>query len=221
MESLNSRASRNSSIEAILKLWFPGSGIEMEKGRIEDELPFFRAAAWQYGLQALPLATESDLGIIERLNLPAVFTFYLPRHAWPRYLAITGIDEKNVYYVAAGQEEPVPLKREILLQHWSGEAYIFWKNFRQLYGVVNLESMGKSVTTLKGLLQQEGHTIVDQTESYDKDTRDIIRGLQAKYDLLVDGVVGPFTKIVLYNESSQFKTPSLGRQRETATENGS
>lgn len=221
LKSLNSRASRNLSLVTILKLWFPGSGLEMKKGRLNNDRQFFRAATDQYGLLTLPLATESDLGIIERLNLPAVFAFYLAGHSWPKYLAITGIDRENVYYVAAGQEEPVPLKRETLLQYWSGEAYIVWKNYKQLSEVVNLESRGKSVTALKEILRQAGYGIVDMTEAYDHETRDIIRGVQAKYDLHVDGVVGPFTKIVLYNESRMFKTPSLDRQRETTAETDS
>ena len=88
-------------------------------------------------------------------------------------------------------------------------------------GVVNLQSSGESVTALKEILRQAGYDSVDLTEAYDSFTRDIIRGIQAKYDLHVDGMVGPFTKIVLYNESSMFKKPSLGRQQETGTENGS
>ena len=63
--------------------------------------------------------------------------------------------------------------------------------------------------------------IADLTEAYDNDTRNIIRGIQEKYDLHVDGVVGPFTKIALYNESRMFKKPSLGRKRQAGTENGS
>ena len=221
LESLNSRASRNSSVVTILQLWFPGAGIEMKMGKLNDENQFFRAAAGHFGLQALPLATESDLEIIERLNLPAVFTFYLEGHSWPKYLAVTGIDRENVYYVAAGQEEPMPLKREILLQYWSGEAYILWKNFKQLHGVISERASGESVSALKEVLRQAGFTIVDASEAYDDDTSDIIRGIQAKHDLHVDGVVGPFTKIALYNESRAFKKPSLDRKREPGTENGS
>ncbi len=221
LKSLNSRASRNSSIVEILKLWFPGTVLEMKKDRIANENQFFRAAAGQFGLLTLPLATESDLNIIERLNLPAVFTFHLEGHSWPKYLAITGIDGENVFYAADGQEEPVPLKRETLLQYWSGEAYIFWKNFKQLSGVISERSSGESVTALKEILRQAGHTIIDPTEAYDNDTRNIIRGIQAKYNLHMDGEVGAFTKIALYNESRMFKKPSLGRKREAGPENGS
>jgi murein L,D-transpeptidase YcbB/YkuD len=57
------------------------------------------------------------------------------------------------------------------------------------------------------------------TESYDKETIKIIKDIQEKYGLHVDGKVGPFTKIALYNESREFIKPSLVKFETARTEN--
>ena len=107
------------------------------------------------------------------------------------------------------------------MQYWSGEAYIFWKNFNNLPGVISQDSRGQNVKTLKQLLRQLGHKDIIMTDSYDKDTLQIIKTIQAKYGLQADGLVGPLTKIVLYNESSEFAKPSLVKFAAATMENGS
>jgi murein L,D-transpeptidase YcbB/YkuD len=70
-------------------------------------------------------------------------------------------------------------------------------------------------------LRKLGYDHVSLTESYDKETIKIIKDIQEKYGLHVDGLVGPFTKIALYNESLEFIKPSLVKFKTTRTENGS
>jgi murein L,D-transpeptidase YcbB/YkuD len=59
------------------------------------------------------------------------------------------------------------------------------------------------------------------TDRYDKETLQIIKAIQAKYGLHIDGLVGPLTKIALYNESNEFTKPSLVKFEAARTENGS
>jgi len=160
-------------------------------------------------LQAQPLATESDLTIIESLNLPAIFTFYLPGYAWPKYLAVVYIDAEKIYFATTDPGQIISVDRDIFLQHWSGEAYIFWRNFKNIKGVFSQWSSDHDAKALKELLQQLGYNNIAMTDSYDNDTVQIIKAIQAKYNLYIDGVVGPFTKIALYNESRAFIKPSL------------
>jgi peptidoglycan hydrolase-like protein with peptidoglycan-binding domain len=111
--------------------------------------------------------------------------------------------------------------RGILLQYWSGEAYIFWKNFKNLDGIISQRSRGQNVMTLKQLLRQLGYSSVVMTDRYDKDTQQIIKAVQTKYGLRADGLVGPLTKIALYNESGEFTKPSLVKLDAAGKENGS
>jgi general secretion pathway protein A len=222
LESLNSRSSRNSSIGEILKLWFPTAEVKIETkyNRIETDRHFFQVAAKHYDLQAQALATELDLAFVQTLNLPAVFVFYLAGHSWPQYLAVAYIDREKIYFTAGEQGRIVSVDKDIFLQYWSGEVYIFWKNFKKLNGVITQESRGQDVASLKELLQQLGYSDVSLTDTYDNNTQQIIRAIQTKYNLHIDGIVGPFTKIALYNESSEFIKPSLVKFEAAKTENG-
>jgi peptidoglycan hydrolase-like protein with peptidoglycan-binding domain len=77
----------------------------------------------------------------------------------------------------------------------------------------------QDVITLKKLLQRLGYSSIIISDSYDDDTVAAIKAIQTKYDLYVDGMVGPFTKIALYNESSAFIKPSLVNSEAARMEN--
>ncbi|MFC1845433.1 peptidoglycan-binding protein [Thermodesulfobacteriota bacterium] len=209
LKSLNSRHSRNSSMQETLKLWFPAKEIPQLKNRIESDPVFFEQAAEHYGLQALPVATDSDLTLIQKLNLPTIFTFYLPGHSWPKYLAVPYIDKKYIYFFAEELNRLDSIDRDIFLQYWSGEAFITWKNFNELQGIITERSTENHIKSLKKLLLQLGYNHIFLTENYDTETKETIKDIQKKYGLHVDGLVGPFTKIALYNESREFIKPSL------------
>ncbi|MDH3331487.1 MAG: AAA family ATPase [Desulfobulbaceae bacterium] len=221
LQKLNSRFSRNISIEGILKLWLPTTEIKINQDKIIADQLFFEEEAKLYDLELKSIATESDLALIQALNLPAIFTFYLAGHTWPKYLAAAYIDTEKVYFFADAQSQTVSVDRDIFLQYWSGEAYIVWKNFKNLNWVISQGSQGPDVLTLKKLLLRLGYSSVIITDSYDNDTVQLIKDIQAKHSLHVDGIVGTFTKIALYNESSEFIKPSLVRFAEAKTENGS
>jgi general secretion pathway protein A len=221
LQKLNSRFSRNISIEGILKLWLPTTEIKINQDKIIADQLFFEEEAKLHDLELKSIATESDLALIQALNLPAIFTFYLAGHTWPKYLAAAYIDTEKVYFFADAQSQTVSVDRDIFLQYWSGEAYIVWKNFKNLNWVISQGSQGQDVLTLKKLLLRLGYSSVIITDSYDNDTVQLIKDIQAKHSLHVDGIVGTFTKIALYNESSEFIKPSLVRFAEAKTENGS
>ncbi|MDX1776755.1 MAG: AAA family ATPase [Desulfobulbales bacterium] len=221
LKGLNSRNSRNNSMEKILSLWFPAQETTVKQTRIYTDRVFFLEAAKQFGLQGQPIATESDLNLVQTLNLPAVFTFYLAGYSWPRYLAVASIDKEKIYFMADDQGQLVSVDRAEFLQYWSGEAYIFWKNFKALPGVISGRSSGQDIIKLKKLLQQLGYGSVSMTDRYDSGTMEIIKDIQAEHGLHIDGLVGPFTKIVLYNKSPEFVKPALVQFAAAKRENGS
>ena len=62
---------------------------------------------------------------------------------------------------------------------------------------------------LKSLLREIGFDDVDQTATYDDHTREMIKEIQARYGLEVDGVVGSLTKIALYDEAARLDIPHI------------
>jgi type II secretory pathway predicted ATPase ExeA/cell division protein FtsN len=221
LKGLNSRNSRNTSMEKILALWFPSGETKIDQTRIYTDRVFFQEAAKQFDLQVQPIATESDLAIIQTLNLPAIFTFYLVGHSWPKYLAVANIDKEKIYFIAGDKGQTISVDRALFIQYWSGEAYVFWKDFKNLPGMISQRSRGQDIITLKKLLQQLGYSNVSMTDKYDNNTLERIKAIQTKYGLHIDGLVGPLTKIALYNESREFIKPSLVKFEAARTENGS
>ena len=218
LKSLNSRHSRHTGILQAVKLWNSSAGITQS---IEYDYVFFKAAAEENDLLVQPLATDTDLNRLQVLNLPAVLTFYLPNHVWPKYLTLAGLDAKNAYFDAGDQGDIITVDRRILPRLWSGEAYIVWKNFTGLEGVIGENSWPNTVKSLKMLLRDLNYTGDFSSGSYDADIREFIEDIQRKKGFEVDGVVGPFTKIILFNEMADFVKPSLADFKAARTENGS
>ena len=187
---------------------------------IEADPVFFRKAAEENDLLVQPLATDADLDILKTLDLPAILTFYLPNHAWPKYLTLAEIDADTVYLDAGDQGGLSTVNQKDLLRFWSGEAYILWKNFLALDNIIYADSETKSVITLKKLLTDLDYTVDLSSSKYDAKTIQSIINIQQENGLEVDGMVGPFTKIMLYNEKGDFIKPSLVKKTKTMTENG-
>jgi hypothetical protein len=221
LQGLHSRNSRNNSIEQILKLWYPEKKLLLKQSRIDTAGIFFREVANQHNLHVQPVATESDLHLIKNLNVPTIFTFYIIGHAWPKYLAVTAIDNSQIYFIDGDQNQISTVSKDEFLKYWSGEAYIFWKNFKNLKGMISPQSKEKDVKNLKLFLQELGFNDINLTDKYDNETLQAIKDVQAKYGLHVDGMVGSLTKIALYNEGTEFIKPSLVKLDADKTENGS
>jgi general secretion pathway protein A len=221
LKSINSRHSRNSAMQQTLGLWSQSASIGQQVMMVNSDQAFFHKAAWRNGLLVQPMATDTDLKLIQGLNLPAILTFYLPNHAWPKYLTLAGVDADKAYLDAGDQGGILTVDRRILKRFWSGEVYIVWKNFIGLEGIITENSDADSVENLKMLLKDLAYLDDAIIDEFDIDTKKLIKAIQTKNGLDADGKVGPLTKIVLYNENSDFIKPSLVKFEAARTENGS
>jgi len=221
LQGLNSRHSRNTAILQAVKLWSQSAAIDKQLTIIDSDQVFFRKTAAANDLLVQPLATDTDLNIVQALNLPAILTFYPPNHTWPKYITLAGLDAANAYLDAGDQGGIIPVARKILRRYWSGEAYIVWKNFIDLDGIIAEGSGADTVKALKTLLRDLSFTGDVSSGKYDAATSQFIKDLQRKKGLEIDGIVGPFTKIALYNERQDFIKPALDAFTAIRTENGS
>jgi general secretion pathway protein A len=218
---LNSRHSRYTAILQAAELWGSSASISKQIQIIETDQFFFQQAAKENELRVQSMVTDADLSFVQVLNLPAILTFYLPNHAWPKYLTIAGLDQENAYLDAGDQGEIITVARKILLRFWSGEAYIVWKNFLGLDYNITVDSPVEAVKNLKILLQDLGYKGDVSSGKYDAGTIRFIKDIQRKNGLQTDGIVGPFTQIVLYNEDPDFSKPSLVNFKAARMESGS
>ena len=144
---------------------------------------------------------------MKKLNLPAIIEFIKPGGSKPCYLPLVGI-RAGKWEFKNGNEINITGIEEIK-KFWSGVAYIPWKNFYGLVGIIPRKAPSDSVIALKLLLKEIGFQGLKINMEYDVPTREAVMMIQEKHGVNVDGSVGPITKIILYNEVASLKIPHL------------
>jgi len=76
-------------------------------------------------------------------------------------------------------------------------------------GILFQRMRGETVNWLQASLNELGYLIPSPTGVFDTETADALRKFQQDNHLLVDGILGPQTKICLFHALGHFKMPSL------------
>jgi general secretion pathway protein A len=194
-------------MKAMIDLWEGNPEDSPLLNDMEDDQAFFKVAARQSGL--LMQRVEGDLDSLLKLNLPAVMEFFLQGGGTPRYLTLAKTSEEDAILLGGGMEQGIQVDRDQLTSYWSRVAYVSWKDFLNLPHTLSAQNSGDSVLTLKMFMHELGYKEVDVTPAYDDKTARVIKQFQRKHGILVDGVVGPLTKMALYNEKASLNIPRL------------
>jgi hypothetical protein len=207
LAKVNRRSSRALAMKAMIDLWSETTKNSPLLNDMEDDQSFFRVAARQNGL--FIQRVEGGLDSILKLNLPAVLEFYLEGGGSPRYLTLGKINEEDTVLLGGPMEEGIQVDRDQLISYWSRVGYVAWRDFLNLPATLSVQNSGDSVLTLKILMHDLGYKDMDITPIYDEETVKAIKAVQRKHGIPVDGVVGPLTKIALYNEKAALNIPRL------------
>ena len=210
LKDMDVSSSRQLAYKAVLELWKTDAEIAPALHSLEDDHAFFRLAAEQNGLRVQRL--RCDFNLIKSLNLPAVLAISLPEWESPGYLNIQRIDNHNIILSKATVKEIIVLPTELLKPYCPGAVYIPWKNFFAYKGTIPLTAPQDSVIKLKMHLQDIGFNRIEINPVYDDYAKQAVKQVQKKNGLRPDGIVGPLTKIVLYNEKKSLNIPHITRQ---------
>jgi general secretion pathway protein A len=203
-------SSRHLALKAVLKLWGTGAEIAPALDSLENDDAFFRLASEQNGLVVHRLGCNFNL--IKSLNLPAVLAVSLPEWNSPAYLSIHKMDDHNIILNKGPRGEFIELSTDALKAYCTGTVYVPWKNFFAYKGTIPLTASGESVIMLKMHLQDIGFNSIEINPLYDDHTKTAVKQIQQKNGLRPDGIVGPLTKIVLYNEKTSLNIPHIARR---------
>ncbi len=210
LQDMEIPSSRHLALKAVLELWEAGVEIAPALIDLENDDAFFRLAAEQNGFVVKRLGCNFDL--IKSLNLPAVLGVTLPEWETPGYISIHKIDDQKITLKKATGNEFIELPPDVLKPYCSGAVFIPWKNFFAYKGTIPLSSTGESIIMLKMHLQDIGFNGIEINPFYDDHTKQAVKQVQKKNGLRPDGIVGPLTKIVLYNEKKSLNIPRLASQ---------
>ena len=207
LETMNRLSSRHMAIKVVLNLWNIEPEIKPDLDTIDDDQDFFRLVSKENNL--LIRQIKGNLNAIKKLDLPVILAVHLNKGIPPVYFALIKIDTQTVTLRGGKQDISIELSPVELESYWSGEAYIPWKDFLSLTGIIPIDCPKDSITTLKMLLRDIGFKEVEVNPFYDDKTRQAVIEIQNKYGLHIDGTVGSTTKIALYNEKKVFKQPHI------------
>ncbi len=213
LSELSSRESRREALLSVVRRWEPEADLFDFLDGVPSAEEFFRIATRRHALELLN--SRNGMEILRKLNLPAVLELRPPETAPPVYLALTGVDGDSV--VLDSDRGPVRLSSAELGPYWSGQAFVPWRNFYGLEGIIPRNAPDDAVVTLKMMLRDIGFVDLEPTAVFDEKTRQAIQYLQEKHQVAVDGAVGPQTKIILYNELAEpLSIPRLRSESESA-----
>ena len=210
LTAMDIRSSRLDALKQAMHLWQIPIEDQPYLNSLDDDQSFFRLTTKPKGVSIARL--ETDLDLLKKLNLPAIMEFYPTGSEEPGYLTLSQIKGDDLYiFNNANGNEPVVASPDEINSYWSGIAYVPWKNYLSIWGIIPRNASKDSIITLKLLLHELGYDSVTLNEEYDASTRRAIEAIQAKYGMPVDGFVGPLTKIILYQEKNDFGMPHLIR----------
>ncbi|MDY6792019.1 MAG: AAA family ATPase [Thermodesulfobacteriota bacterium] len=205
LKSAQTRSSRSMALKAAFSLWNTSTAIKPHLDELEDDLAFFKLAAKEKSL--LIHRIKGNLKGVKKLNLPAILELSAPDISLPRYLAIQKMDDGLVTFKV--KDSLIVVKPDEIKKYWSGRAYILWKNLFSYQGTIPLTSPKDSIIALKMHLHDMGYDQIKINSVYDDQTKAAVKNIQKKYGLKADGLVGPLTKIVLYNEKKSLNIPNI------------
>ncbi len=209
-------ATREQVLSHVLSLWDANLkiGLARQVRQIESNVQFFKIAAAQNHFQMMYLENRQDL--INRFNLPVILGYAVPKDPVKRFLVVAGITPDNEYVLfSENDNKQYTVDPQDLQPFLTGDMYIAWKDNFGYDKIVSESSSEDSIVSLKLLLNSMGFDDVDMTPVYDDSVKDAVKMIQNKYGLNEDGLVGPLTKIMLYNEKQQDYVPYLSLARFT------
>jgi general secretion pathway protein A len=209
LTAMDIRSSRFDALKYAMELWRTPIEDQPYLKSLDDDQSFFRLTTKPKGVSIHRL--ETDLDLLKRLNLPAILEFYPTGSEEPGYLTLSQIEGDLYIFGNSNGHEPVVAAPDEINLYWSGIAYVPWKNYLSIWGIIPRNAGKDSIITLKLLLHELGYDSVALTDDYDEPTRRAIEQIQAKYGIPVDGFVGPLTKMILYQEKNDFEMPRLIR----------
>ncbi|MDP7077129.1 MAG: peptidoglycan-binding protein, partial [Desulfobacterales bacterium] len=213
LKELNLRDLRYAAFKDAVNLWDINVMTRSYLAAADDDHTFFQLAARQNGFMLLRV--KCKLNLLKKLNLPAILKFNVRENPRSAYLALSKIDDGAVILRDGQEGGLISVRPEQLATRWSGTAYILWKNFLGFRGIIPLSSPGDSIIALKMHLQDIGLGEFGIDPVYDEKTRAAVKRIQTKHDLKPDGLAGPLTQIVLYNEKKSFKIPHIASETRT------
>ena len=151
---------------------------------------------------------SGSLGNLLRIDYPAVLILTLPAMPGKRFASLVGIEKGQllVEFPVLGRKF---LSFRELEDHWSGQAFLPWKDPLNLLPAPSWGPRGDQIKGLQGLLKEAGAFGGPLSGVYDGDTHSAVKEFQSSRGIKPDGIAGDQTLMILYRSVRRFEVPTL------------
>jgi hypothetical protein len=197
------------SLDALLEIWS-----EAPAGSELASLPQALATLEGKGLGVLALQ-RANIETLQLFNYPAILELSA-LDGMPRIVLLTGLEGEHALIAGLGEGLPLRVPLGQVRDHWTGDAWLAWRDFEELPAILRPPLGGAPVIWLQQALGRMGFYGEDPTGEFDAATIQGVRDLQASLQIGVDGTVGRVTKIRLYEKLGSYAVPRLREHDEVA-----
>jgi general secretion pathway protein A len=197
---------REEAFLAVVQQWDRVAAGDEQKKLYRDAPDLYKAAK-AFGFQCLRF--RGNINRVRALNLPALMELRLGEALTKRYVALLAIDGTNVEITPALPTGSSLLPLDVLESYWYGTAYVLWKDVWGGRTYLAKGMKGDAVKQLQASLKDLGYYERKPSGLFDRKTADAVRAFQKDHFLDEDGILGPQTRIVLYQTLQRFQMPVL------------
>ena len=161
-----------------------------------------------FSLRGFKLARlAGDFETLSKFNVPLLVP--LPEEKGGGYLAVLGRAAEGMWSIAPAYQGRDTLSAAELNSLGMQMALAPWVDFASIGYVAVPGVKGENVRRLQYLLGLSGCADVSTSGRFDPSSIQCVKGFQRQQGLIVDGLVGPRTLILLYQLAGTYKMPSL------------
>ena len=198
---------REEAFLAVVREWGSGVSGEEEK-QLYDAAPDLYRAAKALGFQCLRF--RGNINRVRALDLPVLLELRLGNTMTKRYVAFLAFEGAYARIAPPLPDGSSLVSLEVLESLWYGTAYVLWRDVWGGRTYLTKGMKGGTVGDLQSSLKDLGYYRQKPSGVFDGETEDAVRAFQRDHFLDEDGILGPQTRIVLYQALKGFQMPTLG-----------
>jgi general secretion pathway protein A len=197
---------REEAFFAVLNPWGLGDIHHDGRERYRAAPHLYKAAkAFEYQC----LRFRGNINRIRALHLPALMELRLGEALTKRYVALLSVegDQGRIVPPLSDGSSLVPIG--VLESFWYGTAYVLWRDEWGGRRYLAKGMKGEPIGQLQSSLHDLGYYQQAPSGVFDGKTAEAVRTFQRDHLLDDDGILGPQTRIVLYQKLKRFPMPTL------------
>jgi len=197
------------SLITILKLWDVNVEIDTLYEKWKDHTGYFSfwSEAAKYDIQATFVRLDFDR--LRALNLPCILQVQDDDFKNLEYVVFLGYSDDSLL-IGNCTEGIRKLTESELNMVWNGVSILIWKNIYNLTRELREGMSGEDVKKVEEIFRKLGYFKgIPPTDYFSAITTNVIKHFQNSSGILVDGIVGPETKIALYSRIENSGYPKL------------